>query len=530
MTMQRGIAAMNRERWFLLGIVIAAAVARFTFIGRDSFWMDEAASWWFATRPLRELWGQVPLYEAHPPVFYSLMRGWRWMFGDGEVALRSFSAVASLAVVPLIYLIGKVILPGRSGTWLGLCAAAFTAVHPMQVRYAQEARSYALLTTCVAVLLLAFLWFIKYPHALEEWWSSRRARARSIGIGSCIAVVTALAFWLHQTAPLTIGLLIAIAATLVAGLAGGSKKLLASFCVLGFIILALWARDIPWLAKGAAMIQEGFWIPVPDMHALIDLSDALFGTWNIAGSPTLRLIAVIAALAIAGLGAYSLVREGAAAPALLLVMTMCAPILVAFVASHAIAPIFIPRIVLWTEVPFIVLAAAGTLLMVRSTQRTAVAFAVCALMAVVVGSRAAMPAKEDWREVAEILQRESSPDDLVIVVTPYAEVPLLYYEAAERTPAHWLTLPDTFPGAPDPEGVPTGFRLLEKVDAATLDRVAALSRRSRKVWFVMRSKTSYDADDSLSRIVANTHPQAIERVRFADLRLLTEYQRPGVRG
>jgi len=514
----------GREHWALLAIVVAAAVARFTFIGRDPFWMDESATWWFATRPLRELWTQVPLYEAHPPLYYSLIRGWRFFFGDTEAALRSFSAIASLAVVPLVYLIGKVTLPGRSGIWLALCAAAFTAVNPMQIRYAQEARSYALLTMCATVLMLAFLWLINHPHVFEEWWASRRARARSIWMFAGVALIAAVAFWMHQTAPLTVGLLIAIGAALLSGLVGGSRRLFVSLCVFGVLILALWGRDIPWLARGAAMIHEGFWIAQPDIRALIDVSDALFGTWNVADSPAVRSIAVVLAVSIAAFGARTLMRRGAGPAAVFLLAAMCAPILVAFVASHAIAPIFIPRIVLWTNVPFILLAAAAVLALTESTQRVVVASAVCALMAVIVGVRAAMPAKEDWREVAQILEREAAPNDLVVVVTPYAEVPLLYYDAAERTSAHWLSLPKTFPGTIDSEGVPAGFRLIDKVDAKTLERVAALSRHSRKVWFVIRGRTSYDANDAIVGTIERTHPRAVERVRFADLQLLTEFR------
>jgi hypothetical protein len=315
----------------------------------------------------------------------------------------------------------------------------------------------------------------------------------------------------------------------MSGLVRGAKRLFLSSCALGGLILAFWGRDIPWLAKGAAMIHEGFWIPEPDGRALLDLCDALFGTWNVAGSSVTRSLAVLFALGIAMLGSYSLVRKGAAAAALFLVATMCAPILVAFVASHAITPIFIPRIVLWTEVPFIVLGAAALLAFEDGWNRAAAAWLICALMAVIVGTRAAMPAKEDWRRVAQILEHEAAPDDLVVVVTPYAEVPLLYYEAAEHTPARWISLPKTFPGTVDNKGVPAGFRLIERVDPATLDRVAALSRHSRKVWFVIRSKTSYDADDAIVRAIERTHPRPVERVRFADLQLLTEY-RAGVVG
>ena len=124
----------GREHWALLAIVVVAAVARFTFIGRDPFWMDESATWWFATRPLRELWTQVPLYEAHPPLYYRLIRGWRFFFGDTEAALRSFSAIASLAVVPPLARSPSDFIPAQTIPSICPNAAAIVTSRPRAAR------------------------------------------------------------------------------------------------------------------------------------------------------------------------------------------------------------------------------------------------------------------------------------------------------------------------------------------------------------------------------------------------------------
>ncbi len=89
--------------------------------------------------------------EATPPLYYVLAWPWAHVFGTGEIALRSFSAVIGTATVPLMYAAGKELVSRRAG----LIAAALTATSPLMIWYSQEARAYALLVLFGA----ASLWF-----------------------------------------------------------------------------------------------------------------------------------------------------------------------------------------------------------------------------------------------------------------------------------------------------------------------------------------------------------------------------------
>ena len=92
----------------------------------------------------------VGFSESAPPLYYALAWVWTQLTGTGEFGLRSLSALAGVATVPVAYLIG-IELRGRRA---GLMAAALVAVNPMLLWYSQEARAYALFALLCAVSLL----------------------------------------------------------------------------------------------------------------------------------------------------------------------------------------------------------------------------------------------------------------------------------------------------------------------------------------------------------------------------------------
>ena len=78
--------------------------------------------------------------ESAPPLYYALAWVWTQLTGTGEFGLRSLSALAGVATVPVAYLLGAELRGRRAG----IVAAALVAVNPMLLWYSQEARGYAL--------------------------------------------------------------------------------------------------------------------------------------------------------------------------------------------------------------------------------------------------------------------------------------------------------------------------------------------------------------------------------------------------
>jgi len=229
-TYWEAIAALARSRsrafWIVAGLTALAAVLRFATLGAQSYHHDEIVT---ASRILRDgFWhamDAVGFSESAPPLYYALAWLWTQLTGTGEVGLRSVSALAGVATVPVAYLLGVELNSRRTG----LVAAALVAVNPMLLWYSQEARAYALFVLLAAASLLFFVrtldrgrrrdslawgiasglalathYFAAFPIAAEAVWLLRR-RGRATGgafpglwIAAAAAVLLA-PLVLHQT-------------------------------------------------------------------------------------------------------------------------------------------------------------------------------------------------------------------------------------------------------------------------------------------------------------------------------------------
>jgi mannosyltransferase len=145
------VRARSRAFWIVAGLTALGAVLRFATLGLQAYHHDEIVT---ASRILRVGFGHamdaVGFSESAPPLYYAVAWVWTQITGTGEWGLRSLSALAGVATIPVAYLIGRE-LRGRD---TGLLAAALVAVNPMLVWYSQEARAYALLVLFCALSLL----------------------------------------------------------------------------------------------------------------------------------------------------------------------------------------------------------------------------------------------------------------------------------------------------------------------------------------------------------------------------------------
>ncbi len=134
----------------MVAILCIAAGLRWLFLGKQSLWLDEFASWWFATGDLtRALHSEA----TNPPLYYTLLHFWIHWFGTSEVGLRSLNILPSVASVWVVYRLAGRLFSSR----IGLIAAAYMAVSTFQIYYAQEARCFSFLELFLLLAALA-LW------------------------------------------------------------------------------------------------------------------------------------------------------------------------------------------------------------------------------------------------------------------------------------------------------------------------------------------------------------------------------------
>src|SRR3990172_6345323 len=135
------VAQTARLPLTLGAVLLAAAALRLWGLGHKSLWFDEAYSVYIARQALEEIPRLLRLYDTHPPLYYVLLHLWMGVAGEGEVAGRVPSVVASLAAIGLTYLLGRRL----AGEGVGLLATVLLAASPFQVTGAQEARMYPFL-------------------------------------------------------------------------------------------------------------------------------------------------------------------------------------------------------------------------------------------------------------------------------------------------------------------------------------------------------------------------------------------------
>ena len=145
-----------------LMISILALMARFLFLGRQSFGLDEAFSFWVAHHSLTKI-VDILHYDAHPPLFYMFLHFWE-RGGNSAAYLRIPFALCGAINIILLYFMGEEFLGKKMGYFTGgIWAVSFYAL-----KYESWCRMYAPAVT----FSLAATWFFwkafKQP-SLKSW-------------------------------------------------------------------------------------------------------------------------------------------------------------------------------------------------------------------------------------------------------------------------------------------------------------------------------------------------------------------------
>jgi mannosyltransferase len=469
-------------------VCLAALMVRLPTLASRSLWIDETYSAWFASVPLAELWTRVPLYETHPPFYYTLLKGWQAVAGRSEPALRSLSVLASVGTVLLFALAPRLARLGPIAQRVGLLGALFLALNAGSVQFAQQARPYALQALGAAMALFCSFMLLKDAAALGKprWrWTA------GLGLGA------GLTLWLHNTGPFV---LLAIWIGLLCALwqlpAQRRRAALFACCGAGVLAVALWLPFVPtFLAQGAGMAKLDFWVR-------FRVSD-VFSAWVLAagGRPMKIPVALLGVL-----GLVFLWPRRRPFAWFLLAVLLAGPLAMG-AYSYLVKPIFLPRLFEWLAAPMMALTALGVFAL-SPAWRKPVAAAVVVLSAYTLQAYY-VRTTEDWREMLARLAGATRPGDLILAVPNEVQMPAAYYLEPKEVPAPVVYLPAPFPALGMARRYVSNLGA-PAVNGADVEHVRALLPHYRRVWLIERRGDLYDPQGTVRAAIAAQGREAEE--------------------
>jgi mannosyltransferase len=396
-------------------IVILCALLRFYHLGAASLWSDEIFSRYYVdVFGLHYVLTNGLSTETNPPTYYLLLHGWMSLFGDGEVALRSLSAAASILCVPATYLLGRE-LGGKSR---GLAGALLFALCPASLYFAQETRVYALFMLASTVVLWA---------AAVYQRDSRSLKATAFYLLSAT-----LCLYLHAT-----GLLLVVAcggAVWLYLLSNGVSTRQARFhwmVLNGFVLLL----GLPYFLHVFTASHTGIidYMPPVGIHQFVYCASLVVsGMVTPYPWPAFLLAAALFLTLAVSLWLQPLSRRAS----ITLIGVPCLFISLVLLVSFR-RPILLPRILVWTVVPLCLIA--GDRLLTAGRARYVVLLSLVAAFGTGLFFQATRPNsdKEPWRDIS----REVGPDleqaDLVVLSPVSNPMVLSYYAPRVKNVRLW---------------------------------------------------------------------------------------------
>ncbi len=370
-----------------LGITMIGVALRLAYLGRHSFWLDEATSVYIVQRSWSDFWQVISHREANMVFYYLLLRGWLHL-AHGDAAVRLLSVIPAAATIPLVYGLGARLFGLRAG----LVAALLLAVHPEHVAYSQEARGYSLV-----VFLVTLCWWF-----LVRWQEAGSARdAAGFVVSSVLAVYT------HFFAALA---LVAQGAALIFIKPVDRKQLLIS----GVAAALLISPAIVFVLT--SNVGQIGWVPALSARAILHLGYFLTGN-----GIRLALFAVMWAVAV--MSASQPQRWGVR----LCLLWLLAPAAMV-IALSLWRPLLLPRFLLFCVPAAMLLAGCGLAQIRAASLRTALVVLMAGLSLASVRTYYEKP-KDDWRGLVAYALSHAAPGDAILFHVSYGDIPFDYYES-----------------------------------------------------------------------------------------------------
>jgi mannosyltransferase len=493
-------ARADRIVWRIAALAGAIAVfLRIDGLTDKPFWLDEAYSAFAAEKGFAFIANVLPGYETHPPFYSALLRGWSLVAGQSLGSYRAFGAVTGVLTLSVMWFAARELsaLLRRSAASIALPALVFAAVLPTFVEVSRTVRPYSLLVLTSACACWAIL-----RLAREDREEGTLHRGAWLTYLAC----QILFVWLHNLGALYVAAngLFLLAVMSPARMIRDHGK---PFVIGHVAVAALALPAILILADQAPTWAQSTWLRFRPENLFGDVV-TLFGLPGLLGL-------VIAAL----LGGWALAGADAAGRRVLsgLLIAALVPPLLALGLTLLFAPVFLPRTLVASAAPLLLVLAAGA-------DRRLVARAATAALAITALIRAvqlqALPPEQDWYGVIAWLSPRIQPGDRIYAYPNEGALPLRFALRDKGLSIVVRPIPGDVP-ARDPAGwYPTGSRGVQSLPPWRLAQIASdrESQATPTLWLLRLRQSSYDADDSAVRAFSVGRHE-VTRYRYNDIEI-----------
>lgn len=367
----------------LLIPILFISFSLFLHFGNKSYWFDEAYTV-YITGNWKLLIDAISR-DFNMWFYYIILFLYQNLFGNTEIVNRSLSIIFFIFTIISCYKLALKIFNKNTA----IISAFFITVNPILIEYSQETRSYSM---ALFFLCLSNLYFLNYLDQNQKY-STLFKYIILIIIGAYTHIFTLLILPFHIT------ILI----------------IQRSFKSVSFILVSLIVAISPilWVMKSVKLTTT-FWATIPSISGTIDMLITLLGG---------NYLLVISLL----LMIYAMINLKRNYKHIYLVFWIISFFLINIVYSFIHPSIFVPRYLIFTIPPMIIIASFG-LNLIKNTAIKIVIFSIAIMLSLLsIFNFQYLSPKEQWREVAEKICSDKEQNIRVIPYAYFVDIPLKHY-------------------------------------------------------------------------------------------------------
>lgn len=350
-----------------------------------SYDLDEAVHIWHAQKDYSDVVAQAS-HDPNPPVYNLVLSTWVKTFGVSEFSTRFLSVLFGALGVGLMFLIAS----RNFGLAIGIMAALFYCLSPIQFRFTHLARPYSMLMFTVILSYGILLEALKDPSKRKLFW---------------YYLATTAMIYVHPTSVFNLGAqgLIVIIHNLK-DIKNGIRLLLPM--VAAALSFGIWVVAIPYFERNDTM-----WFGPPSWEEVKYVLRVFYANWNLFLFQLILLSLVL----------FGIIRKSNNDKALkltTLLLWAVVPFLISICFSHLVKPVFQDKYILSVQPAMMLLLAYAIYSMWGKFLKLSGFVVAIGLMIVSVDTT---PNPEgDWKNVVDYinpLHDESS----VVLIDPWYE-------------------------------------------------------------------------------------------------------------